>query len=159
MSGHARANAEIILALSKMGIYMERDRTKLDALSPSTQNTRLRKAFDRAVENCCIFQLLFQKEQREMGKLVLTGLPEWDDWRVSRGEIVKQGRQNAPAEFIIHFVDRPCSIGILLQKQTGIVGTSLILMPNGGSSIFLGNAKGDCIEVDLEDLPDQSLGW
>lgn len=101
MSGHARANAEIILALSKMGIYMERDRTKLDALSPSTQNTRLRKAFDRAVENCCIFQLLFQKEQREMGKLVLTGLPEWDDWRVSRGEIVKQGRQNAPAELFV----------------------------------------------------------
>jgi hypothetical protein len=90
-----------------------------------------------------------------------------------------------------------------LQKQTGIVGTSLILMPNGVPSgnvdnteifeavvniirrskkdkvfvlashkpnftettlqaeaaYFWATRNGDCIEVDLEDLPDQSLGW
>ncbi|KAJ7757196.1 hypothetical protein DFH07DRAFT_1060641 [Mycena maculata] len=68
-ANHAQANPEIILVLSKMGIYMERDRTNLDALSPSAQNTRLRKALDRGLDNCCIFQLLFAKELREMGKL------------------------------------------------------------------------------------------
>lgn len=81
---YARANVEIILVLSKMGIYMERDRKKLDGLSPSAQNARLRKALDRAVENCCIFQLMFSKEMREIGKLVLSDLPEWAGWRDSR---------------------------------------------------------------------------
>ncbi|KAJ6628308.1 hypothetical protein B0H10DRAFT_1990823 [Mycena sp. CBHHK59/15] len=86
-SNLAHANAEIILALSKMGIYMERDRAKLNTLSPAAQNTRLRKALDRAVDNCCIFQLLFSKESREMGQLVLEELPQWDGWRESRKEL------------------------------------------------------------------------
>jgi hypothetical protein len=87
----AQANAEIILALLKMGIYMERDRVKLDTLSLSAQNARLRKAFDRAVENCCIFQLLFSKEEREIGKLSLSRLPEWNGWRTARSDFSLQG--------------------------------------------------------------------
>ncbi|KAJ7226912.1 hypothetical protein GGX14DRAFT_347718 [Mycena pura] len=186
---HDQANAEIILALSKMGIYMERDREKLDTLSPSAQNTRLRKALDRAVDNCCIFQLLFTKEHREMGKLVLSALPEWEGWRVPRGEIVARelGRRPVKDMDVLHFVDRPNSFGILLLKQTGIVGTTRVLSSLGSpltnvdnteifeavvniikksnkkdkaeAAYFWATRKGDCIEVDLEDLPDQSLGW
>ncbi|KAJ7138926.1 hypothetical protein C8R46DRAFT_921661 [Mycena filopes] len=174
-ASHSQENAELILALSKMGIYMERDRKQLDTMSASAQNARLKKALDRAVENCCIFPLLFTKEQREMGELVVSGLPEWEGWR-------------DPAKVpVIHFLDRPSSCSILLQKQTGVVGTSVVMMPNGrfpGMNIdntaifdaivsiikrsekdkaeaayFWATRKGDCLEVDLLDLPDQSLGW
>ncbi|KAJ7461154.1 hypothetical protein FB451DRAFT_1140655 [Mycena latifolia] len=190
-TSHAHVNAEIILALSKMGVYMERDRAKLAAMSPSTQNTRLRKAFDRAVENCCIFPLLFDKEQREMGKLSFEGLPDWTGWRTSHKELMS--RQSRTMDnfvkalgTILHFIDRPMSLSILLQKQTGLSGGMMVLGPNGklagdvdNSAIF--NAvvkiikrsekdkaeaayfwaarKGDCIEIDVVDLPDQSLGW
>ncbi|KAJ7226905.1 hypothetical protein GGX14DRAFT_347331 [Mycena pura] len=168
---HDQANAEIILALSKMGIYMERDREKLDTLSPSAQNTRLRKALDRAVDNCCIFQLLFTKEHREMRKLFLSASPEWEGWR--------ETMTAAPFRSlcVFHFVDRPNSFGILLLKQTGIVGTTGVLSSLGifeavvniikksnkkdkaEAAYFWATRKGDCIEVDLEDLPDQILGW
>ncbi|KAJ6574435.1 hypothetical protein B0H19DRAFT_933161 [Mycena capillaripes] len=191
MSGPAQVNAEIILALSKMGIYMERDRTKLDTLSSSAQNARLRKAFDRAVENCCIFPLLFLKEQREMGKLVVSDLPEWAGWRDSRSG--SRRAEDAGKLDVLHFIDRPCSISILLQKQTGVVGTTMISsvplnkmlangIPSGNvdntdifeavvniikrsekdkaeAAYFWAMGYGDCIEVDLADLPDQSLGW
>ncbi|KAJ7438514.1 hypothetical protein B0H11DRAFT_1724989 [Mycena galericulata] len=183
---HAQQNAEIILVLSKMGIYMERDRKRLDCLSPAAQNTRLKKALDRAVENCCIFPLMFSKETREMGNLVLSDLPEWAGWRTSRKEILHASL------FILHFVDRPNSFGILMQKQTGRVGNMMMMpydihnidanMASGDvdntaifeavvaiikrsekdkaeAAYFWATRKGDCVEVDLVDLPDQALGW
>ncbi|KAJ7025846.1 hypothetical protein C8F04DRAFT_967195 [Mycena alexandri] len=187
-ASHAQENAEIILALTKMGIYMERDRTKLDLLSASAQNSRIRKALDRAVENCCIFPLMFPgKEDREMEKLVVSGLSEWQGWRLPRKTMFRTRL------FVIHFVDRPNSCGILLQKQTGIVGMSIVMSnpfkssgfgenPFGNvdntaifeavvniikrsekdkaeAAYFWATRKGDCLEVDLVDLPDQSLGW
>ncbi|KAJ6550981.1 hypothetical protein DFH09DRAFT_925583 [Mycena vulgaris] len=178
---HAQANAEIILALSKMGIYMERDSAKLATMSTAAQNTRLRKAFDRAVENCCIFELLFSKDQRERGQLVLYGLPEWAGWRVRKMETFVKN-----LGIVLRFVDRPLSLSILLQKQTGCVGSTFILGPNGRligdvdnsaifdavvsiikrsqkdkaeAAYFWATRKGDCIELDLVDLPDQILGW
>ncbi|KAJ7763047.1 hypothetical protein B0H16DRAFT_1311317 [Mycena metata] len=196
-ASHAQENAEIILALTRMGIYMERDRTKLDLLSASAQNSRLRKALDRAVENCCIFPLMFpEKEDREMGKLVVSNLPEWEGWRLPRKwEEGSRDQQSISEQLarVIHFVDRPNSCGILLQKQTGIVGSSIVMSnplkssgfgenPFGNvnntaifeavvniikrsdnekdkAAYFWATRKGDCLEVDLVDLPDQSLGW
>ncbi|KAJ7620305.1 hypothetical protein FB45DRAFT_754691 [Roridomyces roridus] len=180
----AQLNDELILVLLKMGVYMERDRLKLDGMSSTARTTRLRKALDRAVENCCIFPLLFPpKEDREMGKLVLSTLPEWKDWRVARREQCFLASCN-----MIHFIDRPCSVSPFLQKQTGLVGGSMILGPNGSfqaptdntpifnavvriiqskssekdkaeAVYFWATRKGDCVEVDLMDLPDQSMGW
>jgi hypothetical protein len=78
-------NANIILALSKMGVYMERDRNALDKLSPQERNARLQNAFDRTVENCCIFPMLFSKQEQGMHKLVLSsGRLQWTGWRESK---------------------------------------------------------------------------
>lgn len=78
------SNLSIILALSKMGIYMERDRKNLDLLTPEEQNVRLQNALDRAIENCCIFPLLFSKAELGDGKLVLLKKPQWTGWREDR---------------------------------------------------------------------------
>ncbi|KAJ7887758.1 hypothetical protein B0H13DRAFT_1888715 [Mycena leptocephala] len=85
MSGtHAwQANAEIILPLSKMGIYSTWDVAAkswtLDTLSPA--QIRLRKAFDQA----------FLPNMEQRGKLVLSTLPEWEGWRIPPQELVRLG--------------------------------------------------------------------
>ncbi|KAJ7610122.1 hypothetical protein FB45DRAFT_761571 [Roridomyces roridus] len=177
----AQLNDELILVLSKMGVYVERDRVKLDRLSSTARTARLRKALDRTVENCCIFPLLFpQKEDRATGKLVLSTLPEWQDWRVARRD------QLFRLLCVIHFIDRPYSVSAFLQKQTGLVEGTMILGTNGNlqapmdntpifnavvriiqskssekdtaeAAYFWAIRKGDCVEVDLIDLPDQWL--
>lgn len=38
---------------------------------------------------------------------------------------------------VLHSVDRPTSLGILLQRQTGLVGTTMVLTPNA----LMPNAK------------------
>lgn len=74
----------IILALQKMGIYMERDKTALAALSAKDQATRLQSAFDKAVETCCILPLLFNKKELRPGKLKLSHRKKWTGWDESR---------------------------------------------------------------------------
>ncbi|KAJ7690230.1 hypothetical protein B0H17DRAFT_1134493 [Mycena rosella] len=120
-ANHAQANAEIILALSKMGIYMERNRAKLSALSPAAQNTRLRKVFDRAVENCCILPLLFDKDHREAGKLVLGDLPEWTGWRISRKGRLALGMDNFVRNLGTHSLWAPFRMGRYSVTESALV--------------------------------------
>jgi hypothetical protein len=91
-----KQNADIIHVLTKMGIYLERDKINLSKLSPSDQNERIQKAFDRAVENCCILPLLFTKRELGSGKLILSDRPEWEGWRESRLEIFGKFSRLAP---------------------------------------------------------------
>jgi hypothetical protein len=63
---------------------MERDRKALDKLSHKDQNTRLQNAFNRAVENCCIFPMLFAKQELGKGNVILLGEPRWKGWRESK---------------------------------------------------------------------------
>ena len=62
---------------------MERDRKALDKLSHKDQNTRLQNAFNRAVENCCIFPMLFAEQELGKGNVILLGEPRWKGWRES----------------------------------------------------------------------------
>ncbi|KAJ7088128.1 hypothetical protein C8R44DRAFT_819517 [Mycena epipterygia] len=149
----AQANAELILTLAKLGVYMERDRAKLDTMSPSAQNTRLRKALDRAVDNCCVFQLFFSKEQREMGKLVLSDLPEWDSWRVSRKELYRQRSASSGA-----------SVNRQLETFVKTMGTHSLYAPfRMGRSSVTDSALFQGASVrrkdDVPDLEELQLRW
>lgn len=75
----------MILALTKMGIYLERDKVGLDKLKPLDKYKRISKAFEQAVENCCILSLLLTKRELDPGKLVLSDKPQWGKWRDNRG--------------------------------------------------------------------------
>ena len=91
-------NASIILALSKMGIYMERDKKNLAGLSPKEQNIRLQKAFDRAVENCCILPLLFSKSELAKGNISLVGKPVWKGWGPNKIPEMRRRTLQSPPE-------------------------------------------------------------
>ncbi|RDB16410.1 hypothetical protein Hypma_002777 [Hypsizygus marmoreus] len=82
----ANINADIVLALTKMGIYLERDKANLARMTMAEQNERLQAAFDRAIENCCIYPLLFSKRElvASGGKLVISDRPEWEGWRENK---------------------------------------------------------------------------
>lgn len=68
----------LVLALSVLGIYMERDKLELSKLPVADRHARLLQALDRAVENCCIFPLVFgNKSEYAMGKLKLSHRPQW----------------------------------------------------------------------------------
>ncbi|KII94145.1 hypothetical protein PLICRDRAFT_695188 [Plicaturopsis crispa FD-325 SS-3] len=86
-------NANIILAMTKMGIYMDRGKARLESLNRAERNVVLRKAFDRGVETCCIFTLLFEKRELGMGKLVLSTRPKWVDWSKDRTDELSANRQ------------------------------------------------------------------
>jgi hypothetical protein len=92
-------NASIILALSKMGVYMERDRKALDKLSPEDQNIRLQNAFNRVVENCCIFPMLFSKQELGKGKLVFLDKPQWTGWRDSKVAAMRRKMAQTNGDF------------------------------------------------------------
>lgn len=100
-----QTNASIILALTKMGIYMERDRKNLDKLSPQDQNARLQNAFDRAVENCCIFPMLFSKKELGKSKLILVDKPQWDGWKDNKvQELQRRAMRNPGGNFMAAWV-------------------------------------------------------
>jgi hypothetical protein len=84
----SRQNADMILALTKMGIYLERDNPNLDKLKPLEKHERIKRAFDQAVENCCIFPLLFTKREIGPGKLVPLDKPQWEDWKDGKGGLI-----------------------------------------------------------------------
>jgi hypothetical protein len=95
-----KQNADIIHVLTKMNIYLNRDRINLNKLSPLEQNKRIQKAFDRAVENCCILPLLFTKRELASGNLVLSDRQEWEGWKESRmdtfGRFAQSASRNMP---------------------------------------------------------------
>ena len=74
----------ILLALQKMGVYMERDKSALAALSAEDQALRLQFAFDKTVETCCILPLLFNKKELKPGKLKLSHRNKWRGWDEDR---------------------------------------------------------------------------
>lgn len=97
----SKRNSDIIHVLTKMGIYLERDKVNLSKLSPSDQNERIQKAFDCAVENCCILPLLFEKSELAPGKLVLSDRPEWEGWRQSQlSKLSKLSPSSAPGNIL-----------------------------------------------------------
>lgn len=93
----SKINADIILALTKMGIYLERDKASLDKLKPMEKYERVSNAFEKAVENCCIFSLLFTKRELGPGKLVLSAKPQWEGWKDSREILVRDRAVRLPA--------------------------------------------------------------
>lgn len=94
----SKINADMILALTKMGIYLERDKASLDRLKPMEKFKRVSDAFEKAVENCCIFPLLFTKRELGPGKLVLSDKPQWEGWKDSRETLVRNDvRTRLPA--------------------------------------------------------------
>lgn len=117
-----QTNASIILALSKMGIYMERDRKNLDKLSPSEQNIRLQKAFDRTVENCCILPLLFGKHELGKGKLVLLGKPQWTGWRDSKmTEMRRKQTTCSPMQALVDVLGESCTLCPTIRTRLNIL--------------------------------------
>ncbi|KAF7972739.1 hypothetical protein HWV62_17092 [Athelia sp. TMB] len=85
----------------------------------------------------------------------------------------------------MHIVDRPYSVSILLQRKTGMMPDVFVMSPNmqadetdssvafdalvnvikaseeGKAEVafFWATRRGDCIEIEMVDIPDQSLGW
>lgn len=109
-------NESLVFALRTLGFYMERDRLVLEAMSLKDQNVRLKKAFDRAVENVCIMSLLYDVKESRAGKLKLSNRRKWSRWQENRNALFIQTIS------VIHIIDRPCSMSCFLQRQTGHIG-------------------------------------
>ncbi|KAF9817800.1 hypothetical protein IEO21_03142 [Rhodonia placenta] len=114
-------NESLVFALRTLGFYMERDRLVLEAMSPKDQNVRLKKAFDRAVENVCIMSLLYDVKESRAGKLKLSNRRKWSGWQENRNALYIQTIST------IHIIDRPCSVTCFLQRQTGQFGNFLVV--------------------------------
>lgn len=83
-------NTPLILVLSKMGYYMQRDQVALIKMTPTARSARLRRAFDDAIEDCCIFPLLFSdKVERRMGALELSARQKWVGWEEDKSHILR----------------------------------------------------------------------
>ncbi|EED81311.1 predicted protein [Postia placenta Mad-698-R] len=164
-------NESLVFALRTLGFYMERDRLVLEAMSLKDQNVRLKKAFDRAVENVCIMSLLYDVKESRAGKLKLSNRRKWSRWQENRNALFIQTIS------VIHIIDRPCSMSCFLQRQTGHIGkgglgednsvifdamVNIIKTSTRDKAevyYFWAMRRGDCLEIDLQDLPHQSLGW
>lgn len=91
-------NESLVFALRTLGFYMERDRLVLEAMSPKDQNVRLKKAFDRAVENVCIMSLLYDVKESRAGKLKLSNRRKWSGWQENRNALYIQTIRDTPGD-------------------------------------------------------------
>ncbi|KAJ7578405.1 hypothetical protein C8J56DRAFT_797147 [Mycena floridula] len=193
-----QTNASLMLSLTVLGIFIERDKVQLAKLDAKQQLVRLLKAFDRGIENTFIFLLLFGPDKADYaaGKLKLSHRQKWPTglhrpnpiWlrsppRTNQEEGIKF---DSSVLSMLHIVDRPLSCSIIVQKDLQlphILNASMlysrdtirrpeptnkdwdaivdiikrISVDGFESGFFWAKRRGDCIELDLQDIPDQSL--
>ncbi|KAJ7661992.1 hypothetical protein DFH06DRAFT_987748 [Mycena polygramma] len=173
-------NEHIVLALRKLGIYMARNEELAALPSAAEKNEYLQNALDAAVETCCIFPLLFEKREIAPGKLVVSKKPQWTGWtQRRRGTWDNAAAMNMMVMGVLQILDRAHSCSIFFQRQTGNIVSSPEPMDQDNSTVFdaivdvvrkwsvdkcecvflWAVRRGDCLEIDLVDVPDQKLGW